>query len=131
MSRLITGRVSSDKSNKTIVVKVEMTKMHPIYRKRYIRDRKFMAHDERNEAKIGDLVRIKESKPLSARKQFVLDEIIEKGQAGFIEEDTTADVPVEELAKKEIPPEPQTKAKAESKKEENVRDDTDEKKGTL
>jgi small subunit ribosomal protein S17 len=129
MSRLITGRVSSDKSNKTIVIKVEMTKMHPIYRKRYIRDRKFMAHDEKNEAKIGDLVRIRESKPLSARKQFVLDEIIEKGQTGFVEEDTTADVPIEELEKKEVPSEPQTKAKAEPKKEENVREDTVEKEG--
>ncbi len=103
MSRIITGRVSSDKADKTIVVRVEIRKTHPIYRKQYMRDRKFMAHDEKNEAKVGDLVTIRESRPLSANKRFSLDKILERAQAGFVETDTTADVPIEELEKKEEP----------------------------
>lgn len=95
MRRVITGKVVSDKGNKTIVVRVEMSKTHPIYKKRYSRNRKFMAHDEKNEARVGDLVMIRESRPLSARKQFSLEKILERAQAGFEATDATAGVPEE------------------------------------
>jgi len=77
MARTITGVVSSDKADKTIVIKVVTRKTHPIYKKQYTSTKKFMAHDESNEAHIGDKVQIKESRPLSARKRFVLDKIVE------------------------------------------------------
>ena len=96
MPRMLTGRVVSDKSDKTVVISVATRKTHPIYKKQYTINRKFMAHDEKNEAKVGDLVAIRETRPLSARKRFELDKIIEKAHAGFQETDATADVPVEE-----------------------------------
>ncbi|MBI1857442.1 30S ribosomal protein S17 [Candidatus Saccharibacteria bacterium] len=77
MAKTFVGIVSSDKPNKTIVVTVQRSKTHPLYRKRYTVNRKFMVHDEVNEAKIGDKVSIEETRPLSARKRFVLTEIIE------------------------------------------------------
>ncbi len=97
MARILTGRVSSDKTDKTIVITVASRKTHPIYKKQYTRNTKFMAHDESNEAKIGDLVVIRETRPLSARKRFTLDKIIEKTHVGFTESDATADVPQEEI----------------------------------
>ncbi len=103
MSRLLTGRVVSDKTDKTIVIKVASRKTHPIYKKQYTVNRKFMAHDEKNEAKVGDSVIIRASRPHSARKRFILDKIVQKAQAGFEETDATADVPVEEEAPKEAP----------------------------
>lgn len=78
MARTITGVVSSDKADKTIVIKVVTRKTHPIYKKQYTSTKKFMAHDESNEAHIGDKVQIKESRPLSARKRFELDKIVER-----------------------------------------------------
>ncbi len=93
MSRILTGRVTSDKTNKTIVIAVASRKTHPIYKKQYTRNTKFMAHDEANEAKAGDLVVIRETRPLSARKRFILDRIVEKAYVGFEETDATADVP--------------------------------------
>lgn len=103
MKRIIRGVVYSDKGEKTITVKVVMRQTHPVYKKQYTRHRKFMAHDENNEAKIGDLVTIRESRPISARKRFVLDQIIERAGAGFEEADAAADVPLDELEKKEQP----------------------------
>ena len=93
MSRILTGRVTSDKTDKTIVISVASRKTHPIYKKQYTRNTKFMAHDEANEAKAGDLVVIRETRPLSARKRFILDRIVEKAYVGFEETDATADVP--------------------------------------
>jgi small subunit ribosomal protein S17 len=78
MPKSITGVVSSDKADKTIVVTVQTRKTHPLYRKQYTVSKKFMAHDEKNEARTGDKVSITETRPLSARKRFVLDTIIEK-----------------------------------------------------
>ena len=72
------GRVVSDKMDKTIVVSVERLSRHPLY-KRVIRlTTKFKAHDERNEARIGDTVRIEESRPLSASKRWRLVEIVQR-----------------------------------------------------
>ncbi len=75
MPRQITGIVTSDKGDKTIVVSVHTRKTHPLYRKQYTVTKKFMAHDEKNQAQQGDTVSIIESKPLSARKRFVLKNI--------------------------------------------------------
>jgi small subunit ribosomal protein S17 len=73
------GVVSSDKMTKTVVVRVDRLVKHPIYRK-YVRKRKkFMAHDETG-AKIGDKVRIVETRPLSARKRWRVVEIIQKAE---------------------------------------------------
>lgn len=95
MPRQLTGKVSSDKTNKTIVISVATRKTHPIYKKQYTRNTKFMAHDEKNEAKVGDMVVIRESRPISARKRFTLERIVEKAHITFVETDATADVPQE------------------------------------
>ena len=70
--KVYTGRVVSDKMDKTITVVVETYKKHPLYGKRVKYSKKFKAHDEINEAKIGDIVRIMETRPLSATKRFRL-----------------------------------------------------------
>ena len=72
------GKVVSDKTEKTITVLVETYKTHPLYKKRVKYSKKYAAHDEKNEAKIGDTVRIVETRPLSRTKRFRLVEIIEK-----------------------------------------------------
>ena len=72
------GTVVSDKMDKTITVVVETKKTHPLYGKRVKYSKKFKAHDEKNEAKIGDKVVIMETRPLSATKRFRLVEIVEK-----------------------------------------------------
>jgi small subunit ribosomal protein S17 len=78
MAKTIIGTVSSDKTDKTIVVTVLERKTHPLYRKQYTVSKKIMAHDEKNEAQIGDKVSIIETRPLSARKRHMLEHIIEK-----------------------------------------------------
>ena len=75
--KVYTGRVVSDKMDKTITVLVETHKKHPLYGKRVKYSKKFKAHDEQNEAKIGDIVRIMETRPLSATKRFRLVEVVE------------------------------------------------------
>ncbi|MCI5674705.1 MAG: 30S ribosomal protein S17 [Ezakiella sp.] len=71
------GIVVSDKMDKTITVSVEVKVAHPVYKKRINRTTKFKAHDENNEAKIGDKVRIMETRPLSKTKRWRLVEVIE------------------------------------------------------
>ena len=78
MPKTIIGTVVSDKGDKTIIVNVQTRKTHPLYRKQYTVGKRFMAHDEKNEAQVGDKVSITECRPLSARKHFMLTEIIEK-----------------------------------------------------
>jgi small subunit ribosomal protein S17 len=78
MAKTLTGVVVSDKTNKTIVVSVQTHKNHPIYRKSYVTSKRFMAHDEKNEAKQGDTVIISETRPLSARKRHTLDKIVNR-----------------------------------------------------
>jgi small subunit ribosomal protein S17 len=96
MARTITGTVVSDKANKTIVINVQMRKTHPLYKKQYTVNTKFMAHDEKNEAKLGDKVTVVECRPLSARKRFALQRVLERGGVRFEETDATADIPEEE-----------------------------------
>jgi small subunit ribosomal protein S17 len=75
--RRLVGRVVSDKMDKTVVVAIERRKMHPIYKKVVKTTKKVMAHDESNSIKIGALVRVVESKPLSRHKRWVVEEVLE------------------------------------------------------
>ena len=72
------GRVVSDKMDKTVIVAVEYTRQHPIYKKAMKRTSKFVAHDEQNQCKAGDVVRIEETRPLSKTKRWVVREIIQR-----------------------------------------------------
>ncbi|WP_068677150.1 30S ribosomal protein S17 [Oceanobacillus sp. Castelsardo] len=76
--KVYTGRVVSDKMDKTITVVVETYKNHKLYGKRVKYSKKFKAHDENNQAKIGDIVQIMETRPLSATKRFRLVEVVEE-----------------------------------------------------
>jgi small subunit ribosomal protein S17 len=70
------GRVISDKMDKTVVVAVDFTVRHPIYKKSMRRTHKFKAHDEQNRCKTGDRVRIEETRPLSKEKRWIVREIL-------------------------------------------------------
>jgi len=72
------GKVVSDKNDKTIIVEVSTSKRHPLYGKRVRYSKKFTAHDESNDAKMGDIVEIMETRPLSATKRFRLLNVVEK-----------------------------------------------------
>jgi len=74
------GMVKSDKMDKTIVVSIETLKLHPLYKKYVKRAKKVKAHDEKNEAKIGDRVRVIECRPISKEKCWKLVEIIERAK---------------------------------------------------
>ncbi|ANY67059.1 30S ribosomal protein S17 [Paenibacillus algorifonticola] len=75
--KVLVGKVVSDKMDKTVVVAIETYKKHNLYHKRIKSTKKFKAHDENNEAKIGDVVKIMETRPLSKDKRFRLVEIVE------------------------------------------------------
>ena len=111
MARTIVGIVTSNKTDKTIVITVQERKTHPLYRKQYTVTKKFMAHDEKNEAQPGDKVSIVETRPISKRKRFALDKILEKPA---LREDTLSVSKSEDTGKK---PE---KAKKEDEAEETV-----------
>src|SRR5580693_3294107 len=72
--RVLTGRVTSDKMDKTVTVLVDRRVMHPIYKKFIRRSKKYAAHDEANLCKIGDAVRIEECRPISKRKAWLVIE---------------------------------------------------------
>lgn len=93
MAKTLTGIVTSDKADKTIVITVTSRETHPIYGKQYSVNRKYIAHDEKNEAREGDRVTIKEVRPISKRKSFTLSEVIERSH-GSIE--LKSDVEAEE-----------------------------------
>lgn len=76
--RRIQGKVVSDKMDKTIVVRVEMKKKHPMYHKVVSHGTKYKAHDESNECGIGDTVIIEEHKPISKDKTWILKEVVAK-----------------------------------------------------
>lgn len=75
-----TGRVVSDKMDKTVVVKVDYLKPHPLYRKIIRKTNKFHAHDEENVCRVGDVVRIEETRPLSKSKHWRVVDILERGE---------------------------------------------------
>ncbi len=74
------GRVVSDKMDKTVVVAVETPKRHPLYKKVIRKVVKYKAHDKNNECRLGDMVRIVETRPLSAQKRWRVAEIITRGE---------------------------------------------------
>lgn len=74
------GTVISDKMDKSIVVRVDRTMSHPVYLKTFRTSSKLYAHDEKNEAGVGDVVRVMETRPLSAKKCWRLVEIVEKAK---------------------------------------------------
>lgn len=108
MAKQLIGTVSSNKGDKTIVVTVRTRKTHPIYKKQYSISKKFMAHDEKNEAQPGDKVAIEETRPISARKHHKLARIIEKPA---LRADNL------QATKADEPKKPATKAKAKSEAE--------------
>lgn len=76
--RHLTGVVTSDKMDKTVVVSVERRYRHPLYKKVVKETKKYMAHDENNDCRVGDTVRIIESRPYSHRKRWAVEEIVER-----------------------------------------------------
>jgi len=84
------GHVISTKMHKTIVDEVEMRKAHPKYKRVMKTNKKFYAHDEQNTARIGDMVRIRETRPLSKLKRWNLEEIIRRSALVQAEEAVTA-----------------------------------------
>ena len=88
MARTLTGVVTSDKADKTIVISVHTRKTHPIYKKQYSVSTKFIAHDEKNEARQGDKVIIVETRPISRRKRFTLQSIVTTAKIQHAEPET-------------------------------------------
>jgi small subunit ribosomal protein S17 len=76
--RRLQGRIVSDKMDKTVTVEVVRSRRHPIYGKVVKTTKKFLAHDENNEFKMGDIVRIVESRPISKRKRWVVENLVER-----------------------------------------------------
>ena len=101
MAKNIIGLVTSSKADKTIVITTHTRKTHPLYRKQYTVTSKFMAHDEKNEAEVGDTVQITECRPISKRKRFTLTKIIEKPT---LRADSLAAVSSEDKGKTESKP---------------------------
>lgn len=93
MARTIVGVVISDKADKTIVLATTTRKTHPIYKKQYSKTTKYIAHDEKNEARVGDTVEVKEVRPISARKRLSLVSIVKK--AALAENETVEAVTAE------------------------------------
>ena len=79
--RIMEGVVVSNKMDKTAVVKVERTFLHPVLKKTVRRSKKYHAHDENGEYKLGDVVEITESKPISKTKNWVVSRLLEKAEA--------------------------------------------------
>lgn len=76
MPRLLTGTVVSDKMDKTASVAVTRVRQHPLYRKQYKVTRKVLAHDPANSVRVGDVVQLRESRPLSRRKRWQVEKVL-------------------------------------------------------
>jgi len=88
--RSLVGRVIGDKMDKTVVVLVESLRPHPLYRKTMKRRKKVKAHCENNDCKVGDMVRIQESRPISKTKHWRVSQVLAKGQVVEPYKDDTA-----------------------------------------
>jgi small subunit ribosomal protein S17 len=111
MPKVIVGIVSSSKNDKTITVVVSGRRTHPLYRKQYPVSKKLLAHDEKNEAAPGDKVSIIETRPISSKKHFKLDKILERPN---LREDSLAATKNEEASKR-----PDSKSKKTEDEEES------------
>ena len=80
VQRALTGRVVSDKMDKTVSVMIERRVKHPLYGKIIRRSKKYLAHDEVNQAKVGDTVEIRESRPMSKNKSWVVTRVLQVAQ---------------------------------------------------
>ncbi len=80
LKRTLVGKVVSDKMDKTVSVLIERRVKHPLYGKIVRRSKKYLAHDENNQAKVGDIVEIQESRPISKNKSWVLSKVVEVAQ---------------------------------------------------
>ncbi len=80
VQKVLQGRVVSDKMKKTIVVEIQQRKLHRLYKKYLMRTKRIKAHDETNDCKIGDVVRVVESRPLSKEKRWRLLDIVERAR---------------------------------------------------
>jgi len=87
------GQVVSTKMQKTIVVEIEMRKAHPKYRRVMKSNKKFYAHDEQNSARVGDMVRIRETRPLSKLKRWNLEEIIRRSSLSSLSDEKPVAAP--------------------------------------
>ncbi len=85
------GKVVSDKMDKTVVIAVETPKRHPLYKKTIRRAVKYKAHDEKNQCRTGDMVKIVETRPLSKEKRWRVAEIVTRGEVAEIEPKEIAD----------------------------------------
>jgi len=94
MARTIVGTVVSDKADKTIVLSVTVRKTHPLYKKQYSRSTKYIAHDEKNEARIGDKVEVASTRPISKRKSLTLVKVLQTA-------DIAADLTVDKITAKD------------------------------
>ncbi|MBR3230463.1 30S ribosomal protein S17 [Candidatus Saccharibacteria bacterium] len=114
MAHTLVGTVTSDKRDKTITVSIASRETHPLYRKQYTKTRKYTAHDEKNEAKVGDLVEIKMTRPLSKTKAYVLTKVLEKshGRVELKENVTEVELP-EKVGADEIAKSKQAEVKGE------------------
>jgi len=92
------GRVVSDKMEKTVVVAVEAPKRHPIYKKTVKRVTRYKVHDENNEARLADLVRITETRPISKEKRWRVAEILTKGRVVDVSPEQIETPPIEPIA---------------------------------
>ncbi len=113
MARTLIGTVTSDRNDKTITIAVHERRTHPIYKKQYSVTRKFRAHDEKNDAHVGDKVEVVECRPMSASKNWNLVQVIERNKGSEI---SLADEPV--VAKEK--PAKTEEAKAADKPEEST-----------
>lgn len=106
MAKTLIGVVSSVAPSKTIVITVHTRKTHPLYKKQYTVTSKYMAHDENNDCAVGDKVSIVETRPLSARKHYKLQEIIQRAELTQADKAAIAD------SEKDAQTEPEEEAKA-------------------
>lgn len=102
MAKTLTGIVTSDKADKTIVITVTSRETHPIYGKQYSVNRKYAAHDEKNDAHQGDRVTIKETRPISKNKAFTLVSVDERSHGTIeLKNEVEAEAPAAEKTSEE------------------------------
>jgi len=109
-TRTLTGTVVSDKMDKTVVVLVKMTTRHRLYRKILKRSKRYMAHDDRLEAKTGDLVRIAEVRPLSRHKRWRVIEVVQRREVADVAPRDIDSQYITLQREREQPPAPAAKA---------------------
>ena len=103
MAHTLIGTVTSDKRDKTITVSIVSRETHPLYRKQYTKTRKYTAHDEKNEAKVGDRVEITMTRPLSKTKAYTLVKIVERSHGTVeLKEDVNKAYEAEKVGADEI-----------------------------